>query len=102
MVPVIVELSNNLNLPLRPLIWSLSLGACLGGNLTLVGASANLVTVGVAEHSGHGIRFLEFLKLGSGVVALTVTIATGYCLLVYVALGFGGNPPNPVVGTGGL
>ena len=48
MVPVIVQLANDesLGLELGPLIWSLSLGACLGGNMTLVGASANLVTAG--------------------------------------------------------
>ena len=39
----------SLDLPLKPLVWALSLGACLGGNMTVVGASANLVTVGAAH-----------------------------------------------------
>jgi len=55
MIPVITKLSEDLQLPIKPLIWSLSLGACLGGNLTIIGASANLVTVGIAESSGYEV-----------------------------------------------
>ncbi|GMI48673.1 hypothetical protein TrCOL_g12489 [Triparma columacea] len=92
MVPVIVQLSNDstLNLTLGPLIWSLSLGACLGGNMTLVGASANLVTAGAAEHVGRKIGFVHFMKVGSSTVAITVAIALAWCLTVYGAAGWDG------------
>jgi len=85
MVPVIKQLAEDpyLNLPLNPLIWSLSLGACLGGNMTLVGASANLVTAGTAEHVGHKIGFVQFMKVGSVVVFISVSLAMAWCLLVY-------------------
>jgi Na+/H+ antiporter NhaD/arsenite permease-like protein len=48
--------------------WSLALGACLGGNLTIVGASANVVVANVAARSGHPIRFVDFFRYGSVVV----------------------------------
>ena len=91
MVPVVKLLSEDaaLNLPLRPLVWSLSLGACLGGNLTLVGASANLVTAGAAEHAGHPIGFRGFMKVGVPVTFLSVTVATVYCILLYDIGGVG-------------
>ena len=92
MVPVIRQLAADpdLSLSIGPLIWSLSLGACLGGNMTLVGASANLVTAGAAEHVGHKIGFLQFMKLGSCVVAITVSIALAWCLVIYGAAGWDG------------
>merc|ERR1719295_974346 len=53
MIPVIIEISKDLGLPLPPLVYSLALGACLGGNGTLIGSSANLVCAGVAEQHGY-------------------------------------------------
>ncbi|GMH87910.1 hypothetical protein TrVE_jg6842 [Triparma verrucosa] len=93
MVPVIKQLADDpdLGLPLNPLIWSLSLGACLGGNMTLVGASANLVTAGTAEHVGHKIGFVQFMKVGSVVVGISVTLAMTWCLLVYDVGGWQGD-----------
>ena len=44
--------------------WALSLGACLGGNFTLVGASANVVVAGIAERAKHPVTFKRFLKYG--------------------------------------
>jgi len=86
MVPVILKISRDLQLPIKPLIWSLSLGACLGGNLTIIGASANLVTAGVAESNGYVISFLEFMKLGVPITFLSVLVAMTYCLIVYGVL----------------
>ena len=77
-----------LGLPLRPLVWALSLGACLGGNMTLVGASANLVTAGVSDQAGHPISFGQFMAVGAPVTFLTVGISTVYCIVVYDVLGF--------------
>ncbi|GMH88688.1 hypothetical protein TL16_g11228, partial [Triparma laevis f. inornata] len=85
MVPVVRLLSENkdLNLPLKPLVWALSLGACLGGNMTLVGASANLVTAGTAEHEGHPITFKGFMAVGTPITFISVSVATVYCIIVY-------------------
>ena len=54
MVPVVIELASNpeLGLALGPLAWALALGACLGGNGTIIGASANVVAAGLAEEAG--------------------------------------------------
>ncbi|EFN75291.1 P protein [Harpegnathos saltator] len=54
--------NNELNLPLQPLVWSLALGACMGGNGTLIGATANVVCVGVAEQHGYKFSFMQFFK----------------------------------------
>jgi len=91
MVPVVKLLSENegLNLPLKPLVWALSLGACLGGNMTLVGASANLVTAGTAEHGGHPISFKDFMKVGTPITFISVAVATVYCIIVYEVMGVG-------------
>jgi len=90
MVPVVlllalpVEHGGDLELPLQPLIWSLAFGACLGGNGTLIGASANVVTAGMAEEAGYRISFNEFFKTGFPVMILTTSIVTFYVLFVYV------------------
>ncbi|KOB65447.1 hypothetical protein OBRU01_22738, partial [Operophtera brumata] len=66
MVRVVVAIGSNpsLNLPLPPLIWALLFGACLGGNGTLIGASANVVCAGVAEQHGYKFTFARFFKVG--------------------------------------
>ena len=83
MVPVILQLSSTLDLALGPLIWSLAFGACLGGNGTLIGASANVVTAGMSEEAGYPISFNQFFKAGFPVMLLTVSIVTFYIVLVY-------------------
>jgi len=64
MVKIVISLAENeeLGLPLHPLVWALALGACLGGNGTLIGASANVVCAGVAEQLGYKFTFVEFFK----------------------------------------
>ena len=64
MIPVIKSMAPTFGGPegLLPLWWSLSLGACLGGNGTLIGASANLTVAGIAERAGVPFRFMTFLK----------------------------------------
>ena len=83
MVPVILQLSSSLDLELGPLIWSLAFGACLGGNGTLIGASANVVTAGMSEEAGYPISFNEFFKAGFPVMLLSVAITTAYIVMVY-------------------
>ncbi|XP_029855001.1 P protein isoform X6 [Aquila chrysaetos chrysaetos] len=65
MIPVLLNLSKDpdVNLPMKPLIFSLAMGACLGGNGTLIGASANVVCAGIAEQHGYGFSFMEFFRL---------------------------------------
>ena len=69
---------------LMPLWWSLALGACLGGNGTLVGASANLIVAGFAERSGHRIRFLSFTLLAFPLMIMSIVIASAYLYLRYL------------------
>ncbi|XP_008561682.1 PREDICTED: P protein-like, partial [Galeopterus variegatus] len=62
MIPVLLNLSQDpeVSLPVLPLMYALALGACLGGNGTLIGASANVVCAGIAEQHGYGFSFMEF------------------------------------------
>jgi Na+/H+ antiporter NhaD/arsenite permease-like protein len=70
----------------RSLWWSLALGADLGGNATAVGASANVIVIGLAEKAGHKITFWGFTKYGLVVAAATLAVATPYVLLRYFVL----------------
>lgn len=72
---------------LMPVWWSLALGACLGGNGTIVGASANVIVVGMAERAGKRISFVRFMAYGMPVMVLTLLIATLYVWLRYYHLG---------------
>ena len=67
----------------RPLWWALALGADLGGNLTAVGASANVVMTGIAKRNGHPISFWEFTKYGAIVTVVTVGLCFPYLWLRY-------------------
>ena len=69
---------------LMPLWWSLALGACLGGNGSLIGASANLIVAGFAERAGHRIRFLPFMAMAFPLMLLSICIATLYVYLRYL------------------
>jgi Na+/H+ antiporter NhaD/arsenite permease-like protein len=69
---------------LMPLWWSLALGACLGGNGSLVGASANLIVAGFAERAGHRIRFLKFMAAAFPLMLLSIVVATLYVYLRYL------------------
>jgi Na+/H+ antiporter NhaD/arsenite permease-like protein len=69
---------------LMPLWWSLSLGACLGGNGTLVGASANLVVAGFAERSGQPIRFITYTLMAFPIMLLSIVICTFYVYWRYL------------------
>lgn len=64
MVKIVVSLAANktLGLPLQPLVWALAFGPCLGGNGTLVGASANVICAGIAEQHGYKLTFMDFFK----------------------------------------
>ena len=63
---------------------ALSLGACLGGNGSLIGASANLIVAGFAERAGNPIRFLTFLKTAFPMMIMSVAIASIYVWLRFL------------------
>ena len=83
MASVLKELQGTLGSGMDPLWWALSLGACLGGNLTLIGASANIVVSDIARREGHPMSFTDFMKYGFPVATLTTLTAVGLYALVY-------------------
>ena len=86
MIPVIQDLAEAEGLSeeeVRPLWWSLALGADFGGNLTLIGASANVVVAGMSERAGQKISFIKFMLYGIPVTLVSLTIATVYVLMRY-------------------
>lgn len=64
MIRIVTSLADNdeLKLPMQPLVWALSFGACLGGNGTLFGSSSNIVCAGVAEQHGYKFSFMDFFR----------------------------------------
>lgn len=68
---------------LQPIWWSLALGSCLGGNGSLVGASANLIVAGFAERSGQPIRFLPFLLMAFPLMMMSVLVSSIYVYFRY-------------------
>ena len=88
MIPIVLQIADELgDYLLGPLIWALAFGACLGGNGTLIGASANVVTAGMSEEAGYPISFNEFFKAGFPVMILTTFIVSLYMLLVFIVGG---------------
>ena len=87
MSPVVADLTMTTANPVhsQALWWSLAAGADFGGNLTAVGASANVVMLGIAAREGHPISFWEFTRKGAVVTALTILIAGPYMWLRYFA-----------------
>ena len=84
MIPLVRDIAELGGMDPTPLWWSLALGACLGGNGTLVGASANLVMAGIAEKAGLKITFHKFLLTGGIVTLLTLATSTVYVFVRYL------------------
>jgi Na+/H+ antiporter NhaD/arsenite permease-like protein len=84
MLPIVAFLNHSIpGAESGVLWWALSLGACFGGNGTMIGASANVVTVGLAEKAGYHISFMAYIKACMAPMLVTVAIATAYLLLAY-------------------
>ena len=86
MIPVLQDLAEAENLSesqAESLWWSLALGADFGGNLTLIGASANVVVAGMSERAGQRISFLKFMLYGIPVTLASLAVATVYVLVRY-------------------
>ena len=79
MIPIIAVMQSQ-GVDVAPLWWALSLGACLGGNGTLVGASANVVLSSIANREGYPISFMSFTKVGFPIMIVTIIVATAYML----------------------
>ena len=85
MIPLIKHIGDVLGTgAIKPLWWALALGACLGGNGTMVGASANVLAVGLARKSGYKISFWEFTKYGITVTIIALLVSTIYVMFVYL------------------
>jgi Na+/H+ antiporter NhaD/arsenite permease-like protein len=85
MIPIILYMGSQ-GMDIWPLWWALSLGACLGGNGTLIGASANVVLSGISTREGYPITFMNFLKVGFPMMIVSVVIAAIYLMVRFVWL----------------
>jgi Na+/H+ antiporter NhaD/arsenite permease-like protein len=90
MIPIIENMGVQMNLSgndLNTLWWSLALGACLGGNGTLIASSANLLVAATAVREGTPISFVEFLKISIPVTLITLLLAMIYVYIAFIKLG---------------
>jgi Na+/H+ antiporter NhaD/arsenite permease-like protein len=84
MIPLIKDMGASLGAAaVEPMWWALSLGACLGGNGTIIGASANVVAVGISRKNGHPISFWDFTRYGAVFTVISLAISSAYMLLRY-------------------
>ena len=84
MLPVVKFLTSTVSgASNQALYYSLSVGAAMGGNSTLIGASANMVTAGIAERAGYRITYLDFLKVGMPAMILTVAVGVAWLLIQF-------------------
>ena len=85
MTPIVSELAASMPSHIHPdaLWWALALGADFGGNLTAVGASANVVMIGIARRAGHPISFWEFTRKGALVTAMSIALSATYIWVRY-------------------
>lgn len=82
LIPLIIAMGKH-GIDVTPLWWAISLGACLGGNGTQIGASANVVLSGIAGKNGYPISFNQYLKVGIPVMMITVFIAMIFLLIKF-------------------
>ena len=86
MAPMLAEIRNVMGVEYTlPLWWCLSLGACLGGNLTIIGAAANVIVSETSAHKGHPIGFIQFMKYGILIVFISLLFSSVYVWFKYLA-----------------
>ena len=85
MIPIVELMLESNPIPNNILWWALALGACLGGNITMIGSSANIVSVGIAKKYGVDISFIDFMKKGLAITFISLILASVY-LMVYLRL----------------
>lgn len=81
MIPLLQTMGQLSGMTMDSIWWALALGACLGGNGTLIGASANVIVAGIAERYGTPISFVHFLKVGFPLMILSIVLSTIYMFL---------------------
>lgn len=85
MTPMISEIAAKMGADfVQPMWWSLSLGACLGGNMTIIGAAANVIVSETAASKGHVIKFLDFLKYGVTAMLSSLVLSSVYIWLRFL------------------
>jgi Na+/H+ antiporter NhaD/arsenite permease-like protein len=89
MIPLIKDMAVGMGLSpdaaqIEVLWWALSLGACLGGNGTLIGASANVIVAGIASREGHGFSYMDFLKIGAPLTLIALLLSHAYLFVRYL------------------
>ncbi len=84
MIPLIKDIGTQSGIPTGPLWWALAMGADFGGNATLVGASANVVVSDIAKREGKGIKFFEYMKMGTFMTVIALIISTIYLFIRYI------------------
>lgn len=84
MIPVVQNVCSQMQAPLPLLMFGLLIGACLGGNLTPIGASANVVTLGILKKHGHTVSFRDFMRVG---IPCTVASVLSACAFVWLIWG---------------
>lgn len=83
MIPLLNKMGELSGVNLYPMWWALSLGACLGGNGTIIGASANVIAVGVCEDNHIKLGFREYFRIAFPMMLLTIVVATIYLTIVF-------------------
>lgn len=83
MIPMLQEMGQITGMNLEPLWWSLALGACLGGNGTLIGASANVIVAGIADKNGIDLKFVPYLKIAFPLMIISIILCHAYIVLRY-------------------
>ncbi|MBS4534870.1 ArsB/NhaD family transporter [Clostridium sp. D2Q-14] len=84
MIPLIKSIGAMSAISIGPLWWALALGACLGGNGSLVGASANVIVAGFLQKTDNKLSFINFLKIGFPIMILSVILSSVYLVLFYI------------------
>ena len=85
MTPMLLEIQKTMGAEYTfPLWWCLSLGACLGGNMTIIGAAANVIVSETSAHEGHPIKFMQFLKYGVMTMVISLAISTAYVYIRFL------------------
>ncbi len=84
MIPLLSKIGAASGMDISSVWWALSLGACLGGNGTLIGASANVIVSGMLEKKGYKVTFFKYMKIGFPLMIISVMISAAYLWLFYL------------------
>ncbi len=84
MVPFIKGIGAMTGISLAPLWWALALGGVLGGNGTIIGATANIIVAGIARRNGYPITYLDYMKIAFPLMIFSIVLSSLYLLVVYI------------------